>query len=167
MNQNLMFDFKVDKEAKQITVHREFAAETPLVWDAYTKSEILDRWWAPKPWKAQTKSMDFREGGSWLYAMVGPNGEKHWSIVEYLRISARKSYTSNDAFCDEEGNINKEMGQSKWEVTFTPKANHTLVELKLSFKDLAQLESLLKMGFREGLAMAMENLDELLASKKN
>jgi uncharacterized protein YndB with AHSA1/START domain len=57
MSMNLMMDFVVDKSNNIITVKREFAAELPLVWDAYTKSEILDQWWAPKPWKARTKTM--------------------------------------------------------------------------------------------------------------
>ncbi len=60
MNHTLAFDFSVDKENKTITIKREFAAELPLVWDAYTKSEILDKWWAPKPWKARTKTMEFK-----------------------------------------------------------------------------------------------------------
>ena len=55
-------DFSIDRENKTITVKREFEAELPLVWDAYTQSEILDQWWAPRPWKARTKTMGFQEG---------------------------------------------------------------------------------------------------------
>lgn len=166
MSKNLAMDFSVDKENKKITVKREFAAEVPLVWDAYTKSEILDKWWAPKPWKARTKKMDFRDGGSWLYAMVGPNGEEHWSLAEYSNIRNQQSFTGLDAFTDPEGNINKEMPRSKWEVSFTSKDGITLVELNITYPDLAQLEATINMGFKEGLGMAMENLDELLPSMK-
>lgn len=77
MSKNLNFDFVVNKDNNTIKISREFAAHISLVWDAYTTSEILDKWWAPKPWKARTKKMDFRVGGSWLYAMVGPAGEEH------------------------------------------------------------------------------------------
>lgn len=42
MKNNLMYDFSVDKKNNTITVKREFAAEISIVWDAYTKSEILD-----------------------------------------------------------------------------------------------------------------------------
>jgi uncharacterized protein YndB with AHSA1/START domain len=166
MRQNLAFDFSVDKENKKITVKREFAAELPLVWDAYTKSEILDQWWAPKPWKAKTKTMDFREGGHWLYAMVGPEGEEHWALANYKTIQPQKRFTGLDAFSDAEGNINKEMPQSKWDVTFTGKGDSTLVEFIISYDDLAQLEETIKMGFKEGLTMAMEGLDELLPKLK-
>jgi uncharacterized protein YndB with AHSA1/START domain len=171
MISNLAFDFSVDKENKTIAIKREFAAELPLVWDAYTKSEILDRWWAPKPWKARTKTMDFREGGYWHYAMVGPNGEEHWALANYKSIqpnlsSGQKKFTGLDAFADADGNINKDMPQSKWEVTFTGKDGVTLVESRIIFDDLAQLEATIQMGFKEGMTIAMEGLDELLASLK-
>lgn len=166
MNKNLAVDFSVNKENKTITVKREFAAEVSLVWDAYTKSEILDKWWAPKPWKARTKSLEFKEGGTWHYAMVGPNGEEHWAVAIYKDIATQKNFTGHDAFADANGNINKEMPQSKWKVTFTSKGEITLVEFHISYPDLAQLEATIEMGFKEGLLMAMENLDELLPSLK-
>lgn len=166
MNHNLTYDFSVDKENKTITVKREFDAEVALVWDAYTKSEILDQWWAPKPWKARTKKMDFRNGGTWLYAMVGPQGEEHWSIAKYSDIEPQKKFTGVDGFTDPEGNINPQMPQSKWNVTFTSMGKTTLVEIKISYNDLNQLEETLKMGFKEGLSMGMENLDALLPSLK-
>jgi uncharacterized protein YndB with AHSA1/START domain len=155
MKSNLMFDFSVDKGNKTITVKREFAAELSLVWDAYTKSEILDRWWAPKPWKSRTKLMDFRDGGYWLYAMVGPEGEEHWARADFRNIQLRNKFTVLDAFCDPEGIVNKDLPQSKWEVIFTEKGDLTLVEFNISYEDLAQLEATIKMGFKEGLTIAI------------
>lgn len=166
MNINLAFDFSVNKENKTISVKREFAAELPLVWDAYTKSEILDQWWAPKPWKSKTKTMNFTEGGQWLYAMVGPAGEEHWAIANYKTIRQHKSFSVFDAFADAKGNVNKEMPQSKWDVTFTNKGDLTLVEFDITYDDLAQLEAAIQMGFKEGLSMAMEGLDALLPTLK-
>lgn len=165
MGHNLMFDFTVDKNSNTITIKREFAAELPLVWDAYTKSEIMDQWWAPKPWKTKTKSMDFREGGHWHYAMIGPKGEVHWCWADYLKIQVQKQYSGLDAFADENGNVNKELPQSQWEVNFTDKGEKTLVNYQIRFPDLAQLETTIQMGFKEGMTMAMENLDQYLSSR--
>lgn len=106
--------------------------------------------------------MDFREGGYWLYAMVGPEGEEHWSRADYRNIQFRKKFTGFDAFTDSEGKVNRDLPESKWEVTFTDKGQLTLVEFHISYDDLTQLEATIKMGFKEGLAMAMEGLDELL-----
>lgn len=167
MNKNLTFDFSVNKENNTITVKREFAAELPLVWDAYTKKEILDQWWAPKPWKARTKSQDFSEGGTWHYAMVGPAGEEHWAVARYSNIEPKRKFMGLDAFADADGNINKDMPQSKWVVNFSEMGQDTLVQMNISFDDLAQLEATIEMGFREGLGLAMEGLDELLPSLKS
>jgi uncharacterized protein YndB with AHSA1/START domain len=162
MSNNPTYDFSIDKENNIIIVKREFAAEVPVVWDAFTKSEILDKWWAPKPWRARTKSMDFREGGKWIYSMSGPEGEEHWSVAEYSKIEFQKRYTGFDAFTDAEGNVKQDMPQSTWEVRFIDKGQATLVEIHIFYDDPAQLEANIKMGFREGMAMAMENLDALL-----
>lgn len=166
MNTNLTFNFSVNKETNTILVKREFAAERPLVWEAYTKSELLDQWWAPKPWKARTKTMDFREGGHWHYAMVGPAGEEHWARVDYQSIQIPKKFTGLDAFADADGNVNNDLPRSKWDVFFEDKGPVTVVELHISYDDLAQLEATLQMGFKEGLAMGMEGLDELLTTLK-
>ena len=159
---NLAFDFSVDKKNNTITIKREFDAELPLVWDAYTKSEFLDQWWGPKPWKARTKLFDFREGGKWLYAMVGPNGEEHWAYSEYRNIQLQKKFTGIDGFSDAEGNIIKDMPQSKWSSSFASKGQSTLVTSLIEFDDVEQLEAMIRTGFKEGHTMALENLEALL-----
>lgn len=163
---NLMMDFVVDKSNNTITVKREFAAALPLVWEAYTNSEILDQWWAPKPWKARTKTMDFREGGHWLYAMVGPNGEEHWAVANYKKIVPEQGFVAVDAFANADGVVETHMPQSTWNASFKEAGEHSTVEFLIQYGDLSQLEETLKMGFKEGLSMAMENLDAIFASKK-
>ena len=156
------YEFYADKENKTISIKREFDAPANIVWDAYTKSEILDQWWAPKPWKAQTKKLEFTEGGQWLYKMVGPKGEEQWSTETYSDIEPGKKFTVEDAFSDADGNTDESMPQSTWELSFTGKGNKTVVNILIAFDDVKQQEELLKTGFKEGLAMGMENLDALL-----
>ncbi len=62
MKNDLLFDFTVDKPAKTVTITREFDVELPLVWDAFTKAELIDQWIAPKPMTAKTKYQDFKVG---------------------------------------------------------------------------------------------------------
>lgn len=166
MNNTLLMDFTVDKAKNSIQVKREFAAGLPLVWDAFTKSELLDQWWAPKPWTARTKSMDFREGGHWLYAMVSPEGDEHWGKVTYETIQHQQGYMARDSFTDAAGIINETMPQATWESSFNNQGEGTLVTLHINYADLAQLETVLQMGMKGGLTMCLENLDELLATQK-
>src|SRR6187431_3103993 len=70
MNATILFNFQVDKVNKKINVERSFNGPIDPVWSAWTEAEILDQWWAPKPWRAETKSMNFKEGGRWHYCMV-------------------------------------------------------------------------------------------------
>src|SRR5882762_9471019 len=114
MNPNLLFDFSVNKDSNTINVKREFAADLPLVWDAWTKPELLDQWFAPKPYQTRTKSMDFREGGAWLYAMISPENVTHWCRTGYKKIEVRQRFSGSDSFCDEEGNVNTEFPTSQF-----------------------------------------------------
>lgn len=59
MNNTLLFDFTVDKAAKTVSIVREFDAELSLVWDAFTKAELIDQWIAPKPMTAKNKIPGF------------------------------------------------------------------------------------------------------------
>jgi PhnB protein len=165
MSKSILFNFEVDKENNEILVERSFNAPLGIVWAAWTEAEILDQWWAPKPWKAETKYMDFREGGHWLYAMVGPEGEKHWSRVDYVTISPQKSFTTFDGFCHEEGSLNDELPNNKWEVNFSDRGESTLVHVRLIFDSFEDLETIIQMGFQEGFTAGLENLDQYIASK--
>lgn len=166
MKSNLLFDFSVNKENKTIHIKREFDANLDLVWQAWTTAELLDQWWGPKPWRAETKTMDFREGGYWLYAMVGPEGEKHWSKSTYITIVKEKSFTSKDGFCDESGTMNATFPQNLWENRFAQKEGRVQVDMILTFDTLTDLEKTIAMGFKEGITIDFQQLDELLATLK-
>ena len=157
-------DFKIDRDNNRVRVKREFAAALPDVWAAWTQSELLDQWWAPKPWKARTKTMDFRPGGFWLYVMAGPEGEEHWSRADYLSIENLRNFLAHDAFCDAEGVINHDFPQSDWKADFREESGSTFVSIEMSLESPDVLQTYIEMGFREGFTMALENLDELLGS---
>lgn len=163
----LQFDFLVNKETNTVNVKREFAANLELVWEAWTNPEILDQWWAPKPYRTQTKSMDFREGGTWLYFMISPQGEKHWCKNDYLKIEHHKNYTRLDAFCDENGIVNTEMPRTSWTNTFIENKNGetTSVQIVATYESLADLEKVIALGFKEGFTMALENLDQYIEAQ--
>ncbi|MEP7141707.1 MAG: SRPBCC domain-containing protein [Ferruginibacter sp.] len=165
MKSNLLMNFSIDKENKKIKVEREFAAPVSKVWAAWTKSELLDQWWAPKPWKAETKTMNFREGGYWLYSMIGPDGTKHWSRADYKSITPLKSYSAFSAFCDENGNVDQSFPGSFWANEFSETSGSTMVSIEITFDKPADLEKIIEMGFKEGFTAGLENLDALISSQ--
>jgi len=151
-----------DAANKKITVVREFDAPLEVVWKAWTDKEILDTWWAPKPWRAKTKTMDFREGGSWLYSMVGPDGTDAYCRVDFKTIVPNQSYTAEDAFCDEKGNVTNELPGMHWKNEFSATDTGTRVKVEITFGSEADMNKIVEMGFEEGFTSAHGNLDELL-----
>jgi uncharacterized protein YndB with AHSA1/START domain len=167
MNNTLLFDFTVDKPAKTVYVTKEFDAELSLVWDAFTKQEILDQWWAPKPWRSKTKSMEFKVGGRRFYAMVSPEGQEHWSIQDFTSISPTTNFKFVDAFTDKDGVINTEFPSANWDLNFSEQSGTTTVKITINHKTLADLEKIIQMGFKEGFTMTLNELDILLQHLKN
>jgi len=155
-----------DLPNKKITVTRYFDAEQDDVWSAWTEAELLDLWWAPKPWKTETKRMDFREGGHWLYAMAGPAGERHWCMVDFIKVDPKNSFSTRDYFCDEEGKQNDAAPTMHWKVDFIAEGASTKVLVVLSFDKVEDLNAILEMGFEQGFLSALGNLDEHFASVK-
>jgi uncharacterized glyoxalase superfamily protein PhnB/uncharacterized protein YndB with AHSA1/START domain len=154
-----------DSSGKKITVIREFAAEPALVWRAWTEHELLDKWWAPKPWRAETKHQDFKVGGYWLYAMVSPENERHWARADYTAIEPQKTFSVQDSFCDEEGNRTADAPPSmKWRNSFNAKGDGTEVTVEIDFESEEGLKAIINMGFREGFTAAIGNLDDYLAA---
>ena len=157
--------YSKDASNKKLKVEREFDAPVAQVWKAWTQPELLDQWWAPKPWKANTKSMDFQEGGRWFYYMEGPDGTRHYCKVDYKTIVPNKSFSGFDGFCDEHGETNTEMPGMDWNVVFTAVGSTTKVDVEVVFASEEDLNKIVEMGFKEGFAAAHANLDELLAKK--
>jgi uncharacterized protein YndB with AHSA1/START domain len=164
MINNLLFDFTVDKATKTVYVSREFAAEGSLVWDAFTKQEILDQWWAPKPWVSKTKYMNFKVGGRRFYAMVGPEGQEHWAIQDFTSISPVTNFKVFSAFADKDEKINTELPGSDWDLRFREEKGTTTVNIIIKHKSLSDLEKMIDMGFKDGFTMTLNYLDELLTT---
>jgi uncharacterized protein YndB with AHSA1/START domain len=157
--------FTKDVANKQVKISRVFDATLDAVWQAYTDSKLLDQWWGPQPWRAETKTMDFSVGGHWLYAMVGPNGERQWNRFDYTAIDKLKSIEAMDAFCDENGIRNPDLPSAPWRIVFTASGNGTNVEMVLSFTTEADMKKLLETGFEEGMRIDLEQLAAVLEKK--
>ena len=157
----MKMDFVVDKQTKTVSITKEFAFELSLVWDAYTKPELLDQWWAPKPFASRTKVMDFRVGGRRFYAMVSPDGQERWALQKYTSISPKTNFKFFNAFADEDEN--PELPGSDWDLTFSEQDGTTKVSISIYNESLERLEKMVEMGFKEGMMSQMENLEDLLA----
>ncbi|MFT3980459.1 MAG: SRPBCC domain-containing protein [Ferruginibacter sp.] len=157
---NLQFDFTVDKTTKTVFINREFAAGLPLVWDAFTKAEMLDQWWAPKPYESRTKSMEFKVGGRRFYAMVSPEGQENWQIQDYTSITPKSNFKFLSVFADKDENPH--LPGSDWDLHFMEENGITKVSIAIYNDSLERMERMIAMGFKEGFTMTLNELETLL-----
>lgn len=153
-------EFIVDKEARTVTITKEFLFERSLVWDAYTKPELLDRWWAPKPFTSRTIAMDFVVGGRRFYAMVSPDGNERWAVQKYTSITPKTNFKFFNAFADKDENL--ELPGSDWDLNFSEQGEATKVRISIYNESLERMERLIAIGFKEGTMAQLSNLEELL-----
>jgi uncharacterized protein YndB with AHSA1/START domain len=159
MTNDLLFDFRIDKPKQTVYITREFDAELSVVWDAFTKKELLDQWEAPKPFSARTKYMDFKVGGKRFYAMVSPEGEERWGIREFTSITPKTNFKMTSAFTDKDEN--PELPGSEWDLSFSEAGGRTTVTITIYNESLERMERIQE-GFRIGMTMSLTNLDSLL-----
>lgn len=165
MNSHLLFSFDIDRETNTVHVQREFSAGVDLVWEAWTNPEILDQWWAPKPYQSVTKHMEFKVGGWRFYAMMSPENELvAWCLQDYTTIDPKTRFTYFNAFADE--NENPDLPGSDWEVTFSENNGTTIVNVTIYNESRERMEEMIKMGFREGFTLGLEQLEELVKNQK-
>jgi len=161
MNNNLLFDFNVDKAAKTILITREFNAPQSLVWDAFTKKELLDQWSAPAPMRCETKYLDFRVGGKRFYSMISPDGKEGFVLQEYTSITPKTNFKLFNAFADKDENPDP-VG-SEWDHNFSEQNGKTTVRISIYNESLERMQSIMD-GFRIAYTMMLESLDNLFAT---
>lgn len=160
MKPTLLFDFTVDKANKTVFVKREFAAALSLVWDAFTKQEILDQWWAPQPFQSRTKVMNFKVGGSRFYAMVSPEGNERWALWKFTSITPKTNFKFFNSFADKDQN--PELPGSNWDMSFSEHNGVTKVNITITNESMERFDRMIEMGFEGGFTATLNYLDTLL-----
>lgn len=77
---------KTDTSDREVVTTRTYDAPRELVWAAWTNPEHLAQWWGPDGFSITTYKMDFRVGGTWVFAMHGPDGTDYPNFTRYLTI---------------------------------------------------------------------------------
>ncbi|HMF71968.1 MAG TPA: SRPBCC domain-containing protein [Flavitalea sp.] len=162
MSRKLAFDWSVDKETRTEYYTREFAAKASLVWDAFTKADLIDQWYAPSPVVSNTKEMDFTVGGRRLYAIVIPSGKKFWSVENYTSITPKKNIQYKSAFSDKDGNVSSDSFGSESYLNFSETNGITTVKITVQYTSLKTFEMMIEGNHQDGMAECFNNLTKLL-----
>lgn len=117
-------------------ITRQFRQPRPVVWQAWSDPEQLQRWWGPKGCAIQVARFEFRPGGFFHYAMKFDNSPPMWGRFNYREITAPGSLVWLNSFANERCGIARapfsdhcplEIENS---VTFTEQAGVTTVTLR-------------------------------------
>jgi len=80
---------------RTMVLQREIKAPRTLVWGAWLNPKTLPQWWGPEGFSCQTKRIDLRAGGEWVFDMIGPDGTVYPNHHQYgeVRPEERLGYT--------------------------------------------------------------------------
>lgn len=79
----------IDTSDRTLVISRIIKAPVSLVWGAWMNPETLSKWWGPDGFSCKTKRIDLREGGEWVFDMIGPDGTVYPNHHRYVRVVAQ------------------------------------------------------------------------------
>jgi len=144
------------KSERELVITRTFNGPARIVFEAWTKPELLKLWWAPKSMDMSLVSCeaDVRAGGTYRF-VFGLGGSKTMAFFgKYLEVKPHALLV----WTNEEG----DGGEAVTTVTFEEKAGKTLLVLRERHPSKEAVDEAI--GFGEGLRETFGQLDELLAT---
>jgi len=148
---------------REIVITRVYDAPRELVFDAWTSTEHLHKWWGPRGFTTTTHSMDFRPGGMWRFIMHGPDGTDYPNRITYTEI-VRPEHLLYEHSDDEEGGLPHFLGI----ITFADRDGKTELTLKSIFPTAEARDFVVeKYGAIEGGNQTLDRLGEYLAGKES
>ena len=153
----------VETKDRELTLTRTFDAPRDLVFEAWSSCEHLKHWWGPKEWPMDECSMNFSEGGEWLYCLRGPNeGDEGWGKAVYQEINEPEKIVYKDHFTDREGTVNEKMPTLLVTVEFEKHEGKTRQTQTVYFETPDARKKIVEMGFVEGMGSSLDRLEEHL-----
>jgi uncharacterized protein YndB with AHSA1/START domain len=152
-----------DPEALTLSMTAEFAAPLARVWQVWADPRQLERWWGPPTHPATFVAHDLVSGGRMHYFMTSPEGDRYHGCWKVLAVDPPHTLEVEDAFADEDGNPNPEMPVSRMRIVLTAAGDGTRMEAVTTFASREALEQVLEMGVEEGMTLAVNQIDGILA----
>lgn len=147
----------------QILITREFAAPRHLVYRAWTKPELVRRWWGGQRGEMQVVDIDLRVGGRWRYVLVAHGGLEVAFHGTYREIVSNERIVTTEIFempdtpepADDQAPLNI--------VSFTESDGRTRVSLLVQCPTQELRDIIVSSGMELGLQEQMDELEALLA----
>jgi uncharacterized protein YndB with AHSA1/START domain len=139
---------------------RVFDAPRRLVFEAFSKPELLKRWFGPRGWSLVVCEVDFRVGGGFRFVLRGPDGKEMGMRGVYREILPPERSVHMESFDDYPG------GDSQVTGVFVEQGGKTTLTTTVLYSSKEVRDMVLKSGMEHGAAESYDRLAELLASGK-
>lgn len=157
-------DVQRDLDNLTLTITAEFAAPVERIWQIYADPRQLEKVWGPPTYPATVVDHDLTPGGRVTYYMTGPEGDKYAGYWRIIAVDEPRSLTFEDGFADLDFNPKPEMPVSRSTFTFTEHNGGTRATYVSTYESAEALQQVLEMGLEEGATLAINQIDELIAS---
>src|SRR5947208_16139547 len=142
---------------REIVMTRVFDAPRRLVFDAFTKPELLKRWFGPRGWSLVVCEVDLKVGGTFRFVLRGPGGTDLGMRGVYREIVPPERSVHTESFDDYPG-------ESQVTAVWVEQGGKTMLTVTVLYPSKEVRDAVLKSGMEHGAAESYDKLAELLAS---
>jgi uncharacterized protein YndB with AHSA1/START domain len=148
---------------RELTVTRTFNAPAHIVFDAWTKPELLKRWWAPKSFGVSLFEceQDLRVGGAYRYAFGRDPKNPEVFTGRYLEVNPPSRLVLTQVY-----ERMPDAGEAVVTAAFEESEGQTRLTLRQLFPSKEALEGALSSGMERGMRVTLDQLGELVASMR-
>lgn len=143
---------------REILLTRVFNAPRQMVFDAFSKPELLKRWFGPRGWSLVVCEVDFRVGGGFRFVMRGPDGKDMGMRGVYREIAAPERTVHMESFDDYPG-------ESQVTAVMTEKDGKTTLNATILYPSQEVRDIVIKSGMEHGAAESYDKLAEMLGGE--
>jgi uncharacterized protein YndB with AHSA1/START domain len=142
---------------REVVLTRIFDAPRHLVFDAFTRPELLKRWFGPRGWSLVVCEIDLKVGGSWRFVLRSPDGKDMGMRGVYLEILPPERSVHMESFDDYPG-------ESQVTSLFVEEAGRTTLTATVLYPSKEVRDAVIQSGMEHGAAETYDKLAELLES---
>jgi uncharacterized protein YndB with AHSA1/START domain len=146
---------------RMIVIRRAFNGPARLVFDAWTRAEHVQRWWAPKSRGVSivAAEADVRPGGPYRYLFRLANGHQFAFSGKYTEVTPPTRLVYTQIF-----EPMREAGEVVITVSFDERGGKTHLVAHELYPSKETRDAALASGMEPGMRETMDQLDELVAS---
>ncbi|GAA1290591.1 ATPase [Planotetraspora silvatica] len=141
----------------ELVLTRTFAASRPLVFDAFTRPELLRRWHGARGWHLVVCEIDLRPGGAWRFVSRGPDGAEMGLSGVYHEVEPPYRLVHT------ESHTGWEEGAALVTTVFDESHGRTTMNTTVRYSSREIRDSVLRTPMKRGAGEAYDRLAEVLS----